>query len=152
MPLKPSGERLTRKRSRVVIDTGVLISAFAFDGIPEKAVRKAFKHSEIFVSPLLIEEYRDTPLKLEKRGKITHQQMKALIAGIAAFVANAKMVHPSKRVSLCRDPEDNMVIECCLAAKAGILITGDKDLLDIDDLPFDLQIITPLDFVGYRDS
>ncbi len=128
----------------------MLISAFAFDGAPEKALEKAFKHSQIFVSPLLIEEYRDTPLKLEQRGKITHQQMKALIAGIAAFVANARIVHPSKEVFLCRDPEDNMVLECCLAAKAGILITGDNDLLDIGDLPFDLKIITPQEFVGYR--
>ena len=148
MPLKPSGERLTKKRNRVVIDTGVLISAFAFGGVPEKAVKKAFKHSAIFVSQPLIEEYRDTPLKLEERGKITHQQMKALISGIAAFVANAKVVHPTKKLSLCRDPEDNMVLECCLAAKTGILITGDKDLLDIGDLPFDLKIITPQEFVG----
>lgn len=128
----------------------MLISAFAFGGVPEKAVKRAFKHSEIFISPLLIEEYRDTPLKLEERGKITHHQMKALIAGIAAFVANAKVVLPSKKISLCRDPEDNMVLECCLAAKAVILITGDKDLLDIGDLPFDLKIITPQEFIGYR--
>ena len=43
-----------------------------------------------------------------------------------------------------------MVLECCLAAKAGILITGYNDLLDIGDLPFDLQIVTPQEFVGYR--
>jgi len=29
-----------------VIDTGVLVSAFAFGGVPEKAVKKAFAEAE----------------------------------------------------------------------------------------------------------
>jgi predicted nucleic acid-binding protein len=40
-----------------------------------------------------------------------------------------------------------MILEGCYAAKAGILITGDKDLLEIADLPFELQIMTPQTFV-----
>ncbi|MDP3048233.1 MAG: hypothetical protein Q8N12_02240 [Thermodesulfovibrionales bacterium] len=36
-----------------------------------------------------------------------------------------------------------MLLECCLEAGANILITGDKDLLDIEDLPFNLKILTP---------
>ena len=36
-----------------------------------------------------------------------------------------------------------MLLECCHTAKAKILITGDKDLLDIKNLPFDLKILTP---------
>ncbi len=40
-----------------------------------------------------------------------------------------------------------MLLECCLAAKADFLITGDKDLLEIRDLPFSLKILTPRDFV-----
>jgi predicted nucleic acid-binding protein len=40
-----------------------------------------------------------------------------------------------------------MVLDCCLAAKATYLITGDKDLLDMEDPPFDLMIISPLVFI-----
>jgi len=73
--------------------------------------------------------------------------MQALIAGIAAVVAHAKIVHPTERLSLCRDREDDMILECCHAAKATLLITGDKDLLEIADLPFDLRLMTPQEFV-----
>ena len=52
------GGRLTENRRRVVIDTGVLVSAFVFGGIPEMAVKKAFLEAEIFVSPSLLKEYR----------------------------------------------------------------------------------------------
>jgi len=40
-----------------------------------------------------------------------------------------------------------MILECCLEAKAVFLLTGDKDLLDIKKLPFDLNILTPLEFL-----
>lgn len=73
--------------------------------------------------------------------------MQALIAGIAAVVAHAKIVYPLERFSLCRDPEDNMVLECCHAAKANMLITGDRDLLEITGLSFELRIITAQAYV-----
>ncbi len=131
----------------MVVDTGVLISAFAFGGIPGKAVKKVFKDADIYVSPLRLEKYRDTPLKLAEQDKITHQQLKVLIAGIASFVTNAKIVYPTEKVSVCRDLEDDMLFECCVAAKAKILITCDKDLLETENLPFGLKIVTPREFI-----
>lgn len=125
----------------------MLVSAFVFGGTPEKAVKKAFAEAEIYVSPALLKEYRDVPLELETEGKIDHLQLKALISGIAAFVAKGKIVQPEKEVLVCRDPEDNMLLECCHKAGASILITGDKDLLDIEELPFHLKILTPLKFI-----
>jgi predicted nucleic acid-binding protein len=40
-----------------------------------------------------------------------------------------------------------MILECCLAGVVDFLITGDKDLLDILDLPFKLNMLTPSEFV-----
>jgi len=106
----------------------VLVSAFAFGGVPAKAVKKAFSEAEAYVSPDLLKEYRETPLGLRAEGKIDHFQLKILISGIATFVANAKIVYPSIKLSICRDVEDNMLLECCLAAKAKMLVSGDKDI------------------------
>jgi predicted nucleic acid-binding protein len=39
-----------------------------------------------------------------------------------------------------------MILEYCLASGVDFLITGDKDLLDILDLPFKLKIMTPSEF------
>jgi len=36
---------------------------------------------------------------------------------------------PEVTVSVCRDPEDNMVIEAALAGNATVVVTGDEDLL-----------------------
>jgi len=95
----------------------------------------------------LLKEYRDVPLTLRDEKKIDHSQLEALISGIATLVADAKIIRPQKRISICRDPEDNMILECCLEAKADFLITGDKDLLEMENLPFNLQILTPRQYL-----
>jgi predicted nucleic acid-binding protein len=48
----------------IVIDTGVLISAFAFGGAPAKAELKAFHNANNHVSSQLLKEYRATPVTL----------------------------------------------------------------------------------------
>lgn len=121
----------------------MLISAFGFGGTPSKAVQKAFAEADIYISPALLREYREVPLELFVKGKIDSIQFKALISGIAAFVAKAAIIYPKQKLSICRDPKDNIMLECCLEAEAHSLITGDKDLLELHHLPFNLKIITP---------
>jgi putative PIN family toxin of toxin-antitoxin system len=125
----------------------VLISAYAFGGTPEKAVKKAFSGSDIYLTPDLLKEYRDVPLALEAEGKINHLQFKALISGIAAVVSRAEIVNPKRKIMICRDPKDDMLLECCIEAKADFLVTGDADLLNIADLPFNLRIVAPSEFL-----
>jgi len=86
-------------------------------------------------------------LILRTEGKIDHKQLKALISGIATFVTRVKIVRPVKKLTICRDVKDDMILECCLAGGVDFLITGDKDLLDILDLPFNLRILTPSEFI-----
>jgi putative PIN family toxin of toxin-antitoxin system len=110
-------------------------------------VRKAVSESRIFISADLLKEYRDVPSALASQGKITVEQFNTLIAGIAAVVATASMVRPRKRVKVCRDSSDDMLLECCLATEAEYLVTGDKDLLSLKTLPFPLKIVTPREYV-----
>lgn len=126
----------------------MLISAFACGDISAQAIKQAFTHAEIWASPELLNEYREVPTELEAEGKISHLQLRALISGIASFVVKANIITPRKIVTICRDPEDNMLLECCLAAKVDFLITGDKDIKDIDKFSLppelsNLKIVTP---------
>ncbi len=134
-------------RTKIVIDTGVLISAFAFGGVPARAVSKAFRDSTIYVSQPLLIEYRSVPVAIYQSGKISHDQYQALIAGIAAFVAKSIPVVAPQLIHLCRDPKDDMVLDCCRAAQADLLISGDKDLLSMSQLPFPLRIVTAKEFL-----
>jgi len=57
------------------------------------------------------------------------------------------MVYPLRKINLCRDEKDNMVLECCLEAGANFLITGDKDLLEMDEPGLDFKILKPKKFL-----
>jgi len=106
-------------------------------------VTKAFEEARIFVSPPLLNEYRYVPIELLSKNKIDKEQFKALISGIASFVSKAEVVSPQNKLSICRDPKDNLILECCLEAAADFLVTGDKDLLEIENPPSGLKILTP---------
>ena len=110
-------------------------------------MKKAFAEYRVIVSPQLLTEYRSTPLALKTAGKITSAQFKALVAGIAAFVAQSHVVIPSRNIRICRDPNDDMLIECCVEAKATILLSGDKDLLSLLDPVPGLKIMRPKEFI-----
>jgi len=74
------------------------------------------------------------------------------IEKILTFIkAEAIFVQPSKKILLCRDPKDNIVLECASAGKADAIITGDKDLLSIDSF-FNIPILTPRQFLSMLHS
>ncbi|MGH7785485.1 MAG: putative toxin-antitoxin system toxin component, PIN family [Candidatus Binatia bacterium] len=123
--------RRVARRSRVVVDTGVVVSAFAFGGVPQQTLVAVLRAAEVCVSPDLLAEYRAVPQALLAARKITGEQFRSLVAGIAAFVSDARLMVPERVVRLCRDRKDDMVLECCLTARAHHLITGDRDLLDL---------------------
>ena len=49
-------------------------------------------------------------------------------------------------VSVCRDPGDNMVLECAERARADLIVTGDKDLLVLRSYK-STSIVTPAEYL-----
>ena len=43
-----------------------------------------------------------------------------------------------------------MILECCFESKADILISSDRDLVDIKALSFHLKILTPRKFLEQK--
>jgi putative PIN family toxin of toxin-antitoxin system len=112
--------------------------------------------ADVYVSPELLAEYREVPEQLRASRKITVDQRRLLVGGIAAFVSEARLVVPTKHVALCRDPADDPLLECCRAARAAVLVTGDRDLLDLAATVRGvaglrrLAILTPRAFLDWR--
>lgn len=97
----------------------------------------------------ILNEYRDVPLLLQAENKIDHSQFQVLIAGIAAIVAKSEIVQPMHKLHICRDSEDDMLLECCVEADADFLITGDNDLLALDFPLSSLKIVTSYEYIRY---
>jgi putative PIN family toxin of toxin-antitoxin system len=54
---------------------------------------------------------------------------------------------PKERVTDCRDPKDNKYLELAWAAEAGIIVSGDADLLVWNPWR-GIRILSPKDCIG----
>ena len=61
-------------------------------------------------------------------------------------LARAIRVQLRGTVKECRDPNDDMFLECAMRAKADLLIAGDKDLLVLGSYK-GTRILTPADYL-----
>jgi putative PIN family toxin of toxin-antitoxin system len=48
---------------------------------------------------------------------------------------------------VCRDPKDDMVLECAVTAGARILVSGDKDLLALESYE-DIRVLSPRGYLS----
>jgi len=129
---------------RVVIDTNVFVSSF-FGGKPRKVI-DLWKKGKITIclTPCIIEEYIDV---LRRLGLEEEPEIGELIDLLAqgyhiSFIAKT----PSLKI-VRKDPADDKFIECAVALKAEVIITGDKDLKAIRDY-LGTKILNPEEFLS----
>jgi putative PIN family toxin of toxin-antitoxin system len=131
----------------VVIDTNVFISALTGGRTTSKihtALRKgAFK---IVLSDALLTELIDV-LNRPEFG-ISNSDLADFIAFIRTY---AKIITTDQIITICRDPEDNMILECAVSGKAKYIVTGDKDLLTLKIFQ-NIPILTPSIFIKLLES
>src|SRR5687768_16948239 len=113
---------------RVVIDTNVLVSGIFWKGSPSKVLEKWAKDEIQVVTTLeILREYQETLEELD------HSPDKNLARHWLLFVAqNSTIISPKTTVKICRDPDDDKVLNCALSAGAKYIISGDKDLLSLE--------------------
>ena len=112
----------------VVLDTNVWISGLQFAklyGTPTQAIELAMSRDLLATCAEIEDElHRILPGKFRweaARVKLTLDRIQA----------RAIRVQLQGNVSICRDPKDNMFLECAMLANADLLVAGDKDLLGL---------------------
>jgi hypothetical protein len=114
---------------RVVLDTHVVVSALLFTGISSKLV-PLWQGGGItaLVSRGILEEY--LRVLSYPKFKLSEGDIKGLIQ--EELLPYVDVVKPWKRLRVVdRDPSDDKFVECAVAGKARVIISGDKDLLSI---------------------
>jgi putative PIN family toxin of toxin-antitoxin system len=129
-------------RLRVVLDTNILVSGLAYPASLPGRIIGAWKQGalDVVLSKYILDEMVRV---LPRLSRITLSA--AEIRDLAdSFLFMAEIVEPSGDVDeALRDKADDPVLGTLLAAKAGYLITGDKDLLA---LARKYPIVTPATF------
>ena len=116
---------------RVVADTNTVVSAFLWGG-PPAAVLVAARAGRItlFTSPVLLAELEDV-LSREKFAERIVRVGSSVAQMLAGYRALATIVRPASIEPAVRDPDDDHVLACAKAAQAQLIVSRDKDRLDL---------------------
>ncbi len=122
---------------RIVLDSNVVVAAFATRGLCSDLFEVSVKECEIVLSESLLDEINNT---LKNKIKLPS----AKINSITEFLRQETiMVVPvSLPAASCRDPADVKVLATAVAGSAQVIVTGDEDLLILRNFS-NVQILTP---------
>jgi len=134
-------------RDRVVFDTNVLISGLlSATSTSARAVEHAIKGGQLLASTETLRELMTKLLSPKFDRYVPHEQRDALLLRLAPLIEIVEVV---QRLQASRDPDDDKFLEVAVNGRADVIVTGDRDLLDLN--PFrGIAILTPADYVGRR--
>jgi putative PIN family toxin of toxin-antitoxin system len=126
---------------RIALDSSVLIAAhISRAGVCAELLDDVLLHHELVISEFIIEEIHR---KLLEKFRFPKNESDA----VAAFLRRAGiLVMPvDLPADLCRDPTDIPILGTAVAGECSLLISVDRDLLDMRDIT-GIPIIRPGDY------
>jgi putative PIN family toxin of toxin-antitoxin system len=129
---------------RVVIDTNVLLSSLFFTtSTPAQAVEKAVTKAQLAATTETLRELVEKLLLPKFDRYVRRERRDALLERVVSVVEIIGVLQP---IHVSRDPKDDKFLEAAVNGRADVLVTGDKDLLELH--PFrGIAIVTPASYV-----
>ncbi len=127
---------------KVVFDTNIFISAFAIPGgSAEKAILKIIENDiHLVISKAIIHELLDVLAR--KFGRDAEE-----LARVAVYLSElGEMVSPKRKIKILKDDPDNRILECAIAGRADMIVTGDQAMLRLGEYE-GVRIITLKEFL-----
>jgi putative PIN family toxin of toxin-antitoxin system len=109
---------------RVVLDANVLIAAHAARGLCEALLEYCLARDDIFLTEEILADVQD---KLVRKIKVPPSHAAEIVAFLLAHACIVEAAPVAQ--TICRDPDDGNILGAAEAAQAQFIITGDDDLL-----------------------
>ena len=125
---------------RVCLDTNVLVAAFAARGLCADVLRAGLTEHDLVLGDVILEEFRRV---LKSKLRVPADR---IASAEAVFTAIEILPKPDQPAELqIRDRTDRWIVATALLGGADVLVTGDRDLLDVaGDAP--LRVLSPREF------
>jgi len=130
----------------VTLDSGIFISAMEYGGVPKEALVHAAATEELLICTQIENEI--IRVMHDKFGHLPDEVRRRL----SAYVGDATRITVTGVLSgICRDPNDDFILECAAAGHADAIVTGDKDLLSLGTYR-SIMILTPRQYLDRAKS
>jgi putative PIN family toxin of toxin-antitoxin system len=126
----------------VVVDSGVWISALHFGGKPLAALDHVFLSDQLAICDQIVMEIRAV---LIRKFQWEDGEVRDVLDEYLSGALNIRV--DGALHGVCRDPKDDMVLECAVNADAQLVVTGDNDLLAVEFFR-NIRIVTPRTYLG----
>ena len=125
-------------KPNLVLDTNIIVSAIlSKTGKARQALDKAQDISQVLMSTSVLVEL-ETVLLRPKFDKYISQLERRFF--LTNFLKTVKFIAETEVVTVCRDPQDDKILNLALSGRAEYIVSGDRDLLVLN--PFrGVQII-----------
>jgi len=137
---------------RAIVDINILIRAVIMPSGTVGPVITRLRDGDytlVYSAPLIDEVLEKLTLpRIREKYHLNDQDIDDLLALIAL---RGELVTPTRKVKICRDPQDDMFIEAALAGNAEVVVTGDEDLLTLREFET-VRFITPRLFLARLDQ
>jgi uncharacterized protein len=128
---------------RVVVDTNIFVSSF-FGGNPRRIIDLWKKGAiSLCLSKDILDEYVDV---LQRIGLGDEREIEELLSLFAKGINIIFTTKTPKMKVIKDDPDDDKFVECAIALRAEVIITGDKALEAIKEY-MGIKILTPQQFL-----
>jgi hypothetical protein len=119
---------------RAVLDTNVVASGLLWGGTPRQLLQAAREGKvQLYTSTSLLLELADILGRAKFERKVASAQL-SIDQLVERYALLATVVHPAAiSPVILDDPDDDEVLACALAARAEIIVSGDRHLLDLDE-------------------
>lgn len=125
---------------KVILDTNVIIAAFATRGLCSALFELCLDRFEVFLSEPILKE---TAMHLKGKIKLPEAQCAIIDAYLRSNCSVSDTDEPDR--SACRDKNDLHVLGLAQHVSADFIVTGDKDLLELVRYG-GTEIVTPRQF------
>ncbi len=126
---------------KVFLDTNVLVSGFATRGLCADVIRLVLAEHELITADVVLNELKRV---FKHKIQLPGEQVQEILTFLEGQTVQPQPISLSSIP--VRDEDDQWVLASALAAKADVLVTGDKDLLDVAEQVSDLTITDPRGF------
>ena len=131
-------------RERIVIDTNVLISGLlSTTSTPAKAVERGVTTAQLLGTAATLRELMTKLLSPKFDRYVSRERRDALLLRLAPLIEIVEVLQP---IRASRDPKDDKFLEAAVNGRANVIVTGDRDLLDLNPLR-GIAILTPADYL-----
>ena len=115
-------------KSRVVLDTNVVLSALVFGGGNAGRLRHAWQSGSF--TPLVSTATAQELVRVlaYPKFRLSAADREELLADYLPYTTTVRIPDPPPKVPECRDAFDVMFLELVVVGKAKVLVTGDHDL------------------------